>query len=48
VAIGTGEPCIVIGSSVFYPKIFEKSGHYPQMEESELFNRELLNWIKKN
>ena len=29
-------------------KIFEKSGHTPQLEESELFDKELLKWIKKN
>lgn len=28
--------------------IFEKSGHYPQMEEPALFNDRLLEWIKRN
>lgn len=27
--------------------IFEKSGHYPQQEEPELFDRELLAWIQQ-
>jgi len=27
--------------------LFEKSGHTPQLEESEIFDRELLNWINK-
>jgi proline iminopeptidase len=27
-------------------RIFEKSGHTPQFEESALFNRELLSWIQ--
>jgi proline iminopeptidase len=29
-------------------KIFERSGHTPQLEESELFDREFLNWLKNN
>ncbi len=28
--------------------LFEKSGHTPQYEESELFNKRLINWIQKN
>lgn len=29
-------------------ELFEKSGHTPQLEESEAFNRQLLGWIKMN
>jgi proline iminopeptidase len=29
-------------------RIFEKSGHTPQLEESELFDKELLEWINEN
>lgn len=28
-------------------KVFEKSGHTPQLEQPKDFNRELLNWLKK-
>lgn len=27
---------------------FEKSGHYPMLEERELFDKKLIEWIKKN
>ncbi|MFX0006791.1 MAG: alpha/beta fold hydrolase [Promethearchaeota archaeon] len=27
--------------------LFEKSGHYPMLEEQMLFDRRLINWIKK-
>ena len=27
--------------------LFEKSGHTPQLEETELFDRELLQWINQ-
>lgn len=29
-------------------RVFEKSGHTPQFEESDLFDDELLSWIRKN
>lgn len=29
-------------------RVFEKSGHTPQLEEPEFFNRELLYWLKNN
>ncbi len=29
-------------------RIFEKSGHTPQLEESELFDNEILRWITEN
>ena len=29
-------------------KIFEKSGHTPQLEESDLFDSELLEWLRGN
>lgn len=28
--------------------LFEKSGHFPQMEEAALFNERMLNWVKMN
>ncbi len=27
---------------------FDKSGHYPHVEEQELFDKKLLKWIKDN
>ncbi len=29
-------------------RLFEKSGHTPQLEEAELFDRELLKWLESN
>ena len=29
-------------------RVFERSGHTPQLEESELFDRELLDWLRIN
>jgi len=29
-------------------KVFDKSGHTPQLEESDLFDRELLKWLRAN
>ena len=29
-------------------KVFDKSGHTPQLEESDLFDRELLGWLREN
>jgi proline iminopeptidase len=26
-------------------RVFEKSGHTPQFEESDLFDSELMNWL---
>jgi len=26
--------------------LFEKSGHYPQLEEQDLFDKKLIAWIK--
>jgi proline iminopeptidase len=28
-------------------RVFEKSGHAPHFEESELFDKELLGWLSK-
>jgi proline iminopeptidase len=30
----------------FSSHLFERSGHTPQLEEPELFNRVLLDWIR--
>jgi pimeloyl-ACP methyl ester carboxylesterase len=29
-------------------KVFDKSGHTPQLEESDLFDRELLGWLRES
>ncbi|HSW70485.1 MAG TPA: hypothetical protein VLH77_00710 [Gammaproteobacteria bacterium] len=29
-------------------RVFEKSGHTPQLEEAELFDSELLSWLRHN
>jgi proline iminopeptidase len=29
-------------------RVFEKSGHYPQMEEQRLFDETLVEWLKRN
>ena len=29
-------------------KRFKKSGHFPQVEEQELFDKQLLDWLRKN
>ena len=34
--------------SNFTISLFEKSGHTPHFEESQLFNERLINWIEKN
>lgn len=29
-------------------RVFEQSGHTPQLEEPELFDKEFLQWISQN
>ncbi len=36
------------GKPDFSFNLFEKSGHYPMMEEQELFDRKLIEWAKAN
>ncbi len=33
--------------SDFTVRIFEKSGHTPQLEESDNFDEELMKWLRK-
>jgi proline iminopeptidase len=32
----------------FSHNVFEKSGHYPMLEEPELFDKKLIDWIKSH